>query len=118
MFPAQIGIVDLDPAGQLATRFTLRHGVQQLVFDPPRRAIAHAEMAHQFQRRDVVLGLGQQMHGQKPDRQRQLRGREDRAGRRRGLMAAAPTLSVGALGALERGGQMTAAHGAHETLRP
>lgn len=36
-------------------------------------------MAHQLERCDVVLGLGQQVDGQEPARQRELGGLEERA---------------------------------------
>jgi hypothetical protein len=47
---AQVGIVDIDPPGQLPIRFLLRHDLDQLVLHQPRRAITRPEMAHQFQR--------------------------------------------------------------------
>ena len=49
-------------------------------------------MALQFGDRDVVFRLAHKVHGLKPAHQRQLRGREDRAGFQRSLVVAAMAL--------------------------
>ncbi len=51
-------------------------------------------MAHEFQRGDVVLRLSQQVHGQKPERQRQFRRLEDRTGDDSRLVSARLALPV------------------------
>jgi hypothetical protein len=98
MFPAQIGVIDLDPPVQLPIRLALGHDLHELVLDPPRGGIAHPQQAPQFQGRDVVLGLGQEVHGLEPNRQRQFAGVKDRASGQAGLPVAGlalPTRSAG-----------------------
>jgi hypothetical protein len=51
-------------------------------------------VAHQLQGRNIILGLGQEVHGQKPVLERPLRGLEDRAGDLRALPPTAITLPV------------------------
>ena len=70
--PAEVGVVDFHPAVELAALLAQAHGLHDFVFDEPGRVVAHPELAHQLQRRDVVLRLGEQLHGQEPARQRQL----------------------------------------------
>jgi hypothetical protein len=42
------------------------------MLDEPGGLVANPQVAHQLERRDVVLGLGQQVHGQEPARQPHL----------------------------------------------
>lgn len=117
--PAEIGVVDLDAAGELPLGLGQRHGLQQLVLDEPGGAVAHAQLAGQLQRRDVVLGLRQQLHGQEPARQRQLGGLEDGAAGDAALVLAAGALPVQAAFAPERGARLHhAAGGADEPAGP
>ena len=90
----QIGIIDLDAAFELARFFTHAHDLHQLVFHQPGRLVAHTQVAFEFQRRNTVLRLAQQMHGQKPACQRQLGGLEYRAADRGGLLPARGALPV------------------------
>jgi hypothetical protein len=75
-------------------------------------------MALQLQRRDVVLRLGEQVQGEKPARERQLRGLEDGAGGERHLMPAAAALGVLAPLALEAAVQVAPALRTYESARP
>ena len=93
-FPAQIGVVDLDTAIELARGFTLAHDMHQFVLQQPGRLVAHAQMALEFQGRDIVLGLGQQVHTQKPCGQRKFGGLKNRAARHRRLFPARRALPV------------------------
>ena len=78
-FSTEIGIVHLDTPVQDARFFPLAHDLHELVFDEPSGFVANTQMAHKLQCGDVVLGLRQQVHGQKPARQAQLAGLEDGA---------------------------------------
>ena len=69
-----VGVVDLHPAIELARVLALPHDLHELVFHEPGRLVTNAQVALAFVRSDVVLGSGQQVHGQEPARQRQ-RGR-------------------------------------------
>lgn len=60
----------------------------------PSRFVAHTEMAHHLQCRNIVLGLRQQVHCQKPTAQRQLGGLKDGSGDQARLLPAAMTLLV------------------------
>lgn len=79
---AQVRIVDLHEARQLARRRALRH---RLVLGPPRGfvpwglplVVVHAQVALKHQGRRVVLGCGQQADRQQSGAQRQLGGQED-----------------------------------------
>jgi hypothetical protein len=93
-FAAQVGVINLHPSVQLPRSIPLTHHVHQLVFDQPGGLVTHAQMALGFEGRDVVLGLGQQVHAQEPGGQRQLGGLEDRAAHHRRLFPAHCTLST------------------------
>lgn len=115
---AQIRVVNLDTAGQHSPLFTVRHHLHQLVLDFPGRWIRHAEVALQLQGRHIVLGLSEQVHGQKPGGQRQLGRIEDRSGNHRGLMPATAALPVAALLAFEHAGARVPALRAAKALGP
>ena len=72
-------------------RLALSHDGHELVSDAPGRASVDPELAPQCQGGDVVLGLRQQMHGQKPGRQGEFARIEERAGGDRGLVSTAST---------------------------
>ncbi|OGA92578.1 MAG: hypothetical protein A3G27_01330 [Betaproteobacteria bacterium RIFCSPLOWO2_12_FULL_66_14] len=74
-----MGVVNRHAHIQHPRVFTLGHDLQQFVFHEPGGLVAHPEMAIEFQRRDVVLGLRHQVYREKPARQRQLGPLEDRA---------------------------------------
>lgn len=68
------------------------HDLQQLVFELPGGVVSDAKLPGQLQCRDATLALGQQINGQKPGGQRQVRAMEDGAGGQRGLVMTAMTL--------------------------
>ena len=91
---SQIGIVDFNATIKLPRLLTHTHYLHQLVLHQPRRLVANAYMALEFQRRYAVLRLTQQMHRQKPACERQFGSLEDRAADRGGLLPAHRTLPV------------------------
>lgn len=94
---APIGIVELDEPAQGLGVVTFLHGLQQLVFQSPGRVVANAELALEFQCRHAALGLGQQIDGEKPGRQRQLGVGEEGAAGHRGLAMAVVALVESAI---------------------
>ncbi|EWS52458.1 hypothetical protein X551_04758 [Methylibium sp. T29] len=91
---AQVGVVNLHSALELAGVLAHAHDLHELVLDQPGGLVANAQVAHQLERGDVVLGLGQQVHGQEPARQPQLGGLEDRPADDAALVAARGALKV------------------------
>ena len=75
-------------------------------------------MALELQRRDIVLGLCDQVHRHEPGRQRQLAGLEDRAGNQAALVAAHTALEVQAGAAAELAVLDAAADRANEATGP
>jgi hypothetical protein len=71
------------------------------VLEQPGSGVGHAQVALEFEGRDVVLGLRHEVHGQEPTGQRHLAGLEDGAGDQTALVAAAAALEVQALLAAE-----------------
>lgn len=67
---------------------------------------------------DIVLGLGHQVHGDKPAGERQFGRIEDGAHRDRGLVPTAMALPVGPTFPNEPGMAFVTALGAAETVRP
>ena len=65
-FAAEIGVVDLDPAGQTLGRITLKHDLLQLVFDLPGGGLRHPKATTQFDAGDALLGLRQVIDRTKP----------------------------------------------------
>ena len=70
--PAEVGVTDLDTAVQQVAVFPLRQGRHQFVMDAPVGWIADPELVHQRQGRETVLGLAEQVDGEKPRGQRQF----------------------------------------------
>ena len=62
---AQVGIIGLHPASQDPVRFPFLHGPEELVLETPGRPPGDPQAAHQFQGRHAVLGLSDQIYGQK-----------------------------------------------------
>ena len=62
------------------------------MFHAPGSIIADAQLPLQFQRRDAVLWLRQEIHPKEPSRQRQFGVLENRAAGHRGLMMTTVTL--------------------------
>ena len=116
--PAQVGVIDLHEARELARRLTLDHGLHHLVLDAPRRLVVHAQMALQLQSRHVRLSRSQQVDGQQPSAQRQLGRLEDRAAQQGRLMTTRTALVVD-LPAAEKARPSTVATGrAAEAMWP
>ena len=115
---AEIRIVDLHPAGEFTPVLAHAHGLHDLVLEQPGGAVAHTELAHQLQRRDVVLGLSEQLHGQEPARQAELAGLEDRSADQAALVGAGPALPIGQAAAHEAGSCSPAAARADKAIGP
>ena len=94
MLSPKIRIVDFHAPFQNAPAFPLRHHLHQLVLDQPRRRIAHPNVTHQLQRRDIVLALAEQVHRQKPAAQGQLGAGKDGPAGQRCLLATSTALIV------------------------
>jgi len=62
--PTPVHVVDLGHTAQLAVEVTLEHHLQSLVLDAPGGGVRHAGLAPALKRRDAVLMLGEQVHGQ------------------------------------------------------
>src|SRR5450755_1871931 len=56
--PERLGVVDLHPAVELTAVLALAHDLHELVLDQPGGLVANAQVAHEFERCDLVLGLG------------------------------------------------------------
>src|SRR5690606_10214471 len=90
----EVSVIDLHPAVELARVLTHAHDLHELVFHEPGALVANAQVALELECGDVVLGLRQQVHGQKPARQRQLGRLEDGAADDAALMPAGDALEV------------------------
>ena len=95
-FPAPVHVFDLDHATEAVLRVALEHDLQQLVLHAPSRLVGHPELTLELQRGDAVFLLGEQIHGQEPDGQRQLAVGKDRSRGERGLVAAVSALQQSA----------------------
>jgi hypothetical protein len=115
---AEVGVVDLHPPVELAIVLTHAHDLHELVLHEPGGLVANPQVAHQLERRDVVLGLGQQVHGHEPARQPQLGRLEDRATDDAALVAAGGALEVQPALAPKRAAVPTAARQAGKAGRP
>ena len=62
-FAPQVGIVHLHDVAQPAALVPFLHHLHQLVLQRPGRVVADSQLGH---RRETVLRLGQQIHGEKP----------------------------------------------------
>ena len=91
---AQVEIVNFDSPFEDAGGFALSHDLQQLELHQPGGLVAHAQMAHEFQRGNIVFRLRQQVHRQKPERQRKFRRLKDRSSDDRRLISARLALPV------------------------
>ena len=65
-FPAQVGVVQLHRALQRLAVIQLPHGLHELVLDRPSRVVAHPQLTLQTHRRNTVLGLRDEVHGEVP----------------------------------------------------
>ena len=116
--PAQIGVVDLDPPVEDTGILAQAHDFHEFVLHQPGALVAHAQVALEFEGRDVVLRLGEQVHGEKPARERQLGRLEDGAAQRAALIPAGGALPVAAPAAKEGAVLGRAADRAAKALRP
>jgi len=78
--PAEIGVVDLDPARQALWGVPLHHRLHELVLDLPGGGLGDAKPAAQLNAGDAALALSEVVHGAKPSAQRHLGCRENRSG--------------------------------------
>lgn len=101
-----------------AGRTLLVHDDHQLVLDQPCGAITDAQVAMQFKRRHPRLGLCQQVHAEKPNRQRQLAGVENAARYEADLSAAGAALPVRTAAARKAAVFGTTGGWATEAVRP
>ena len=95
LFAAQVGVVNFYATFQNPLLLPLGHDLQQFVLDQPGRFVANAQVAFQLECRDIVLGLGQQVHGEEPAGERQFGRLKDGAGSDRALVTATMALPVG-----------------------
>src|SRR5918998_1897818 len=94
--PAEVGVVDLDPAFEPRLRgLALSHDLHQLVLHQPGRALAHAEPAAELDPADAALALAEVVERHEPGRERQLGVGEDGPRRQADLMLAAVALECG-----------------------
>src|SRR3954467_9353996 len=63
---AEIGVIDLDPAGEALGRVSFKRDLLQLVFDLPGGGLRHAKATAQFDAGNALLGLGQVIDRAKP----------------------------------------------------
>lgn len=112
---APVSVVHLDHPGQSATLLALQHRLHELVLHEPGAVVADAQLPHQFQCRNAILRLGEQVHRQEPGGERQFRAGEQGAGGKRSLPPAAVALIQPAA---EQAMTTMAALGTDEPLRP
>lgn len=112
---APVGVIHLDDPGKLPALLALEHRLHELVFHEPGTVVADTQLPRQFQGRDAVLRLREQIDRQQPFGQWQLRAGKQRSGRDRGLPAAAVALVEPAA---EHAVPCVPALGADEALRP
>ena len=84
----EVGIIEIDPAGEGKLEVSLHHHLHQLVSHALRGVIGDAQMAVQLQRRDPFLVLGHEVDGLEPHGERLFGGTEDGARGDRGLAVA------------------------------
>ena len=77
--PAPVGIVELHPTGEWPGAVAFQHRLHELVLHQPGAVLRDAQLAGQLQGGEAALGLGDQVHGEEPDVERQLGIGEQRA---------------------------------------
>jgi len=117
-FSADVGIIHLDLSPQHVGLLPRGHRPQDLVVQQPGSVVFHTQVAAELQRGDASLGLADQIEGKEPGGQRQLGGLHDRAGRDRGLMAAAAALIALEPPAVDKPMLLAIAAGTAEPIRP
>ena len=88
------------------------------MLETPGRPPGDPQAAHQFQDRHSVLGLGDQIYGQKPGGQRQLAGLEESAHPKGSLMMAGAALIQRLLSTAKYGAVVVSALWAPKTVTP
>ena len=91
-FPAHVGVIHLHPPRKDGLRLALQHHLEELLLHVPGRLVVDPKLPLEFQRRDRVLPLSQQVHRQKPDRQGELGPLKNRPGGGACLVAALQAL--------------------------
>ena len=89
---ADIGVVHPHVALQALGRVALHHGLGEFVLEGPGGCLGDAKPPAEFEARDALLGLGEEIHGLEPEAQPQLARREDRSRPDRCLFAAGAAL--------------------------
>jgi hypothetical protein len=77
--PAPVGIVELHPTGEWPGAVAFQHRLHELVLHQPGAVLRDAQLAGPLQGGEAALGLGDQVHGEEPDVERQLGIGEQRA---------------------------------------
>ena len=113
---AQIRVVQFDQARQRPVPVALHHHLHQFVLQASRRVVGNPQLPVQLHRRHSFLGLGDQIHGLKPHRQRQFGGLENGARRDRSLTMALVALPQ--LSGIEMATVTVTAVRAFEAVRP
>ena len=88
----EVGVIDLDQAAQPMGAFLSGHRAVDLLVQQPRGRVAHAQLTLERQRRQPRLGLADEVAGEEPCRQWQLRVLHQAARRQRGLVPATVAL--------------------------
>lgn len=114
----QVRVIHLDAAGELPILLDEVHGLADLVLEHPGRGVEDAELAVQLQGRDAVLGGADQLHGQEPRPQRQLRVLQDSSDDQAALAAAAGAQMEQLATPAGRPRRIAAAARAPEAIRP
>ena len=89
---AKVGVVHLDAAMEPLALAGDAHDLGELGLDLPRRRLRDAEPPAQLDGGDALLGLGDEVHGTEPGRERQFGVLKDCAGRQRCLSSAGVAL--------------------------
>jgi len=117
-FATEESVVDLHQPVELAGLLAQQHHLHELVLDQPSGLVADAQVAHEFERRDAVLGLHHQVHREEPALQRQLGGFEDGATEHAALVPATRALPIQQAGTPERAAIGRFATRTDKSLRP
>lgn len=91
-FAPKIGFIDPDMSTEPFLIVSISHRRRDLVVHQPCSREDHAKLAFERERRQAILGLADQLDGEKPGGQRQLGAGEQRAGGDRGLAEASIAL--------------------------
>ena len=66
LFSSEIGVIHFNASAQDGRLFPELHDLHKLVLDSPCRTVAYADQTLEFERRYVVLGLGEEVDGLEP----------------------------------------------------